>query len=96
MRDCTSDPAVSFYAHHPAREEQAVSSNQKSRVEGASPAERAREAWESYRIACVDVDVADYEETEMIAWDLLQHELRELAAERDELDTAAAMIDRAA
>ena len=44
-------------------------------------AERVREAWEGYRIACLDVDVADYEETELIAWDLLQHELREAAAE---------------
>jgi hypothetical protein len=73
-----------------------MSSNERSAVQGASPDERAREAWENYRIACVDVDVADYEETEMIAWDLLQHELRELAAERDELDTAAALIERAA
>ena len=57
---------------------------------------RIREAWESYRIACVDVDTADSDETEMIAWDLLQHELRELAAEQRELDTAAALADRAA
>lgn len=56
---------------------------------------RIREAWESYRIACVDVDTADYDETEMIAWDLLQHELRELDAEQRELD-AAGVADRAA
>ncbi len=48
-------------------------------------AERVREAWEGYRIACLDVDVADYEETELIAWDLLQHELREAAVECGEV-----------
>jgi hypothetical protein len=64
---------------------------------GGSPLQtRIREAWESYRIACVDVDTADYDETELIAWDLLQHELRELDAEQRELDTAAAFADRAA
>lgn len=57
---------------------------------------RIREAWESYRSACADVDRADYDETELIAWDLLQHELRELAAEQRELDAAAALSDRAA
>lgn len=53
-------------------------------------AERVREAWEGYRIACLDVDVADYEETELIAWDLLQHELREAAAECGDAPAAAA------
>ena len=59
-------------------------------------AERVREAWEGYRIACLDVDVADYEETELIAWDLLQHELREAAAQSAELDVAAALVERPA
>jgi hypothetical protein len=54
-------------------------------------ADRVRAAWEGYRIACLDVDVADYDETEMIAWDLLQHELREAAAERSELEGAATL-----
>jgi len=62
----------------------------------ASLHEREREAWECYRIACLDVDTADYDETEMIAWDLLQHELRELDAQRREMDTAAALAERAA
>lgn len=49
--------------------------------------ERTRDAWEGYRIACLDVDKADYVETESIAWDLLQHELRQIA--ESQLDVAA-------
>jgi hypothetical protein len=59
-------------------------------------AERVREAWEGYRIACLDVDTADYEETEMIAWDLLQHELHEAAAECAAREPAAAVVNPAA
>jgi hypothetical protein len=57
---------------------------------------RTRDAWEGYRIACGEVAAADYEETELIAWDLLQHELRAVAADRLELETAAAFADEAA
>lgn len=65
---------------------------------GTDPAfeERVREAWESYRIACIDVDAEDYDATELIAWDLLQHELQEAERQRLELETAAALLDRAA
>ena len=67
-----------------------------STVTPQTHAARVRAAWEGYRIACLDVDVADYDETELIAWDLLQHELREAAAEDDELATAAALAEPAA
>ncbi len=67
-----------------------------STVTPQTDAERVREAWEGYRIACLDVDVADYEETELIAWDLLQHELREAGAQAAELDVAAAFVERPA
>ena len=57
---------------------------------------RIRDAWEGYKIACIDVDVADYDETESIAWDLLQHELREIASERARTHAAGTLMDRAA
>lgn len=57
---------------------------------------RTREAWQSYRAACTEVAAPDYEETELIAWDLLQHELRAVETERRELETAAAFVERAA
>lgn len=58
--------------------------------------QRAKQAWEGYRVACADAEPAAYEETELIAWDLLQHELRAVDAERRELETAAAFTDRVA
>ena len=52
-------------------------------MSATAAADRVRDAWEGYRIACSEVEVGDYPETEAIAWELLQHELREIATESD-------------
>lgn len=45
-------------------------------------AERAREAWREYRESVRGLDGRRYEVAEAEAWDILQQELGELAAER--------------
>jgi hypothetical protein len=55
--------------------------------------ERVRAAWAAYRDALKDLDGERYASTEPIAWEILQHELREIGAARDTIDTLAALVD---
>ena len=47
--------------------------------------ERMRTAWEVYRATTSQLDGSDYEEAELVSWERLQHELDELADERERL-----------
>jgi hypothetical protein len=59
--------------------------------------ERMRTAWEAYRASTSDLAGSDYEEAELVSWDRLQHELEELADERERLvGTTGAAHDDAA
>jgi hypothetical protein len=44
--------------------------------------ERQREAWSRYSESLRDLDGRDYEDAETAAWAELQHQLREIGAER--------------
>jgi hypothetical protein len=54
--------------------------------------ERVRAAWAAYRDALRDLDGERYASTEPIAWEILQHELREIGAARDTIETLAALV----
>jgi hypothetical protein len=54
--------------------------------------ERVRAAWAAYRDALKDLDSERYAATEPIAWEILQHELREISAARDTIETLAALV----
>lgn len=47
--------------------------------------ERTRTAWETYRASTSELAGSDYEETELVSWELLQRALEELADERERL-----------
>lgn len=52
--------------------------------------DRTRTAWEDYRSSISELAGPEYEDAELISWERLQHELHELAAERQRLVGAAA------
>jgi hypothetical protein len=52
--------------------------------------DRARTAWEDYRSSTSELAGPEYEDAELISWERLQHELHELANERQRLVGAAA------
>jgi len=47
--------------------------------------ERMRTAWEAYRASTSELAGSDYEEAELISWELLQRSLEELSDERERL-----------
>lgn len=51
--------------------------------------ERMRTAWEAYRESTSELAGSDYEEVELVSWELLQRALEELADERERLVAAA-------
>lgn len=52
--------------------------------------ERMRTAWEAYRTSTSQLAGSDYEEAELVSWELLQRALEELSDERERLVGAAA------
>lgn len=51
---------------------------------------RTRTAWEDYRSSISELAGPEYEDAELISWERLQHELHELANERERVVGAAA------